>query len=144
MLPGEIRRISEFAGKDPSQFIDNTPLTRNQLEFYTNGNNDDPAWAQLFSAWKRPSGLKGRCHFLTKQGCSLPYNIKPFLCQVYPLDFNITEGRLLLSNDMDCLLLKSVRSVAEVPDRFADDPGNLQIRFEAFRNELLSLLNRDI
>jgi Fe-S-cluster containining protein len=139
MLPGEIQRIAEFTGKDPSYFIDNSPLTQNQLEFYTGNTVEDPLWAQLFSTWTKPTGLKGRCNFLKREGCSLPYHIKPLLCQIYPLDFNITKGTLLLKGDMDCLLLQSVRSVDDVPNRFDDDLGNLQLRFMAFRDEFLSL-----
>ena len=144
LLPGEIQRISEFAGEDPPHFIDNTPLTQNQLEFYTKNTVEDPLWAQLFSTWTKPTGLKGRCSFLKREGCSLPYHIKPFLCQIYPLDFNITEGTLLLKGDMDCLLLQSVGSMDEVPNRFDDDMNSLQLRFKAFRDEFLSLLTRDI
>ena len=144
LLPGEIQRIAEFTGEDPSYFVDNSPLTQNQLEFYTGNTVEDPLWAQLFSAWTKPAGLKGKCNFLKREGCSLPYHIKPLLCQIYPLDFNITKGTLLLKGDMDCLLLKSVRSADEVPNRFDDDMNSLQLRFKAFRNEFLSLLTRDI
>lgn len=140
LLPGEIQRISEFVGEDPSSFVDNTPLTQDQLKFYIKDSMEDPRWAQLFLTWTKPTGLTGRCHFLKKDGCSLPYHIKPFLCQIYPLDFNITEGTLLLNDDMDCILLQSVCSADEVPDRFDDDINSLQLRFTAFRNELLSLL----
>ena len=142
LLPGEIQRIAEFTGEDPSHFIDNSPLTQNQLEFYTENAVEDPLWARLFSIWTKPAGLKGRCHFLKREGCSLPYHVKPFLCQTYPLDFNITKGTLLLNGGMNCLLLRSVRSVDEVPNRFDDDMNSLQLRFEAFRNEFFSLLNR--
>jgi Fe-S-cluster containining protein len=144
LLPGEIQRIAEFTGEDPSYFIDNSPLTQNQLEFYTENTAEDPLWAQLFSAWTKPTGLKGSCSFLKREGCSLPYHIKPLLCQIYPLDFNITKGTLLLKGDMDCLLLQSVRSADEVSNRFEDNMDDLQLRFEAFRNEFLSLLTRDI
>ena len=144
LLPGEIQRIAEFTGEDPSYFIDNSPLNQSQLEFYTEDTVEDPLWAQLFSTWARPTGLKGRCPFLKREGCSLPYHIKPLLCQIYPLDFNITKGTLLLKADMDCLLLKSVGSVDEVSNRFDDDMSSLQLRFKAFRNEFFSLLNRDI
>ena len=144
LLPGEVQRISEFAGKDPSSFVDNTPLTQNQLEFYTKDSVEDPLWAQLFSTWTKATGLKGSCNFLKKEGCSLPYHIKPILCQIYPLDFNITKGTLLLNGGMDCLLLQSVCSVDEVPNRFNDDMNSLQLRFNAFRDEFLSLLTGDI
>lgn len=144
LLPSEVLRISEFAGEDPSYFVDNNPLTQNQLEFYTKDNNEDPLWAQLFSTWTKPTGLKGRCKFLKKDGCSLPYHIKPFLCQIYPLDFNITESTVLWNGDMDCLLLQSVCSMDEVPNRFDDNLDSLQLRFTAFRNEFFSLLTRDI
>ena len=144
LLPGEIQRISEFAGEDSSYFIDNSPLTQNQLEFYTKNTVEDPLWAQLFSIWTKPTGLKGSCHFLNKEGCSLPYHIKPFLCQIYPLDFNITKGTLLLNGNMDCLLLQSVCSADEVPNRFDDEMNSLQLRFKAFRNEFFSLLIGDI
>ena len=141
LLPAEMQRISEFTGKDPSEFIDTTPLTPPQLEDYIDPGNEDPLWARLFSLWTQPSGFKDKCPFVMAEGCSLPYEVKPFLCQAYPLDFNITAGTLFVPEETDCPMLQSSRSLHEVLACFGDDWDSLQSRFEAFRQDFISLLN---
>ena len=141
LLPTEIQRISEFTGKDPSEFIDTTPLTPPQLEDYVDSGNEDPMWARLFSLWTQPSGFKDECPFVTAEGCSLPYEVKPFLCQAYPLDFNVTDGTIFIDDKTSCLLLKGARSISEALACFGDDWDNLQSRFKIFRHDFLSLLD---
>ena len=72
---------------------------------------------------------------------SLPYHVKPFLCQAYPLDFNIAAGTIFVPEETDCPMLQSSRSLHEVLACFGDDWDNLQSRFEAFRQDFISLLN---
>ena len=141
LLPTEVQLISEYTGKDPSEFIDATPLPSSQQEDYNQFNAKDPLWSRLFSLWTQPSGFKNNCPFVQSEGCSLPYQVKPFLCRVYPLDFNITDGNIFLPVETDCLMLMSVGSINSVLSCFDDDWESLQCRFEAFRHDFLSLLN---
>jgi Fe-S-cluster containining protein len=141
LLPAEVQLISEYTGKAPSEFIDTTPLPLLQQEAYNQFTAKDPLWSRLFSLWTQPSGFKNNCPFIQSEGCFLPYEVKPFLCRVYPLDFNITDGNIFVPVETDCLLLKSVGSINSVLACFDDDWGSLQGRFEAFRHDFLSLLN---
>jgi hypothetical protein len=141
LLPTEVQLISEYTGKDPSEFIDTTPLPLSQLEDYNQGIAKDPPWSRLFSLWAQPSGFKNNCPFVRTEGCMLPYQVKPFLCQVYPLDFSITDGNIFLPEETDCPLLKSGGSINSVLACFDDDWESLQCRFETFRHDFLSLLN---
>lgn len=141
LLPSEVQRIAEYTGKDPSEFIDLTPLPLSQQEEYNQYNANDLLWSRLFSLWAEPSGLINNCPFVKKEGCSLPYNIKPFLCQAYPLDFNITDSKIMIPAETDCELLKSMGSLDSVLTYFHDDWDSLNSRFEAFRQDFIALLN---
>lgn len=141
MLPAEVQRIAEFTGKDPSEFIDTAPLTVSQLEDCLAFSTEDPLWARLFSLWTHPGGFKNSCPFVKAEGCSLPYQVKPFLCQAYPLDFNITAGTIFVPEKTDCPMVQSGKSLHEVLACFGDEWENLKRRFESFRRDCISWLN---
>lgn len=141
LLPTEVPLLLEYTSKAPSEFIDTTPLPLAQQEDYNQIDAKDPLWSRLFSLWTQPSGFKNNCPFVHTEGCSLPYQVKPFLCRVYPLDFNITDGTIFLPVETDCLLLKSVGSINSVLACFDDDWESLQCRFDTFRSDFLSLLH---
>ncbi|OGO15240.1 MAG: hypothetical protein A2Z02_04230 [Chloroflexi bacterium RBG_16_48_7] len=140
LLPHEVSRISEFTGRVPATFADDSPLVGSQLEYYRENRAADPQWSRLFELWGKPTGLKGKCPFLVPQGCTLPYEKKPFLCQAYPLTFNITENTIFREDDPDCLLIQAVASAGKVLDRFKDSKENLSSRFEEYRKDFFRLL----
>jgi Fe-S-cluster containining protein len=138
LLPHEIKRISEYTGKAPDSFVDHSPLVPSQLEYYREDGND-PAWSRLFNLWERPTGLKNSCPFLTPAGCTLPYNTKPFLCQVYPLTFNISRAAVYQIEDPDCLLIQASSCADDVLKYFKDNDVSLGQRFEEYRADLENL-----
>jgi Fe-S-cluster containining protein len=141
LLPREIKRIAELTGKDPSQFVDSGPLSRSQLRWYVSRyTQEDPIWVKVVSQWKAATGLKASCPFLNSNGCTLPYRDKPFLCRVYPLDFNITQGTIFLSRETGCPVGQQASSVAEVLDYFRDDWESLKQHFMVFRQDFFLLL----
>lgn len=140
LLPHEVRRISEYTGRPAQSFTDDSPLVLSQLEYYQENRNTDPQWSKLFDLWEKPTGLKGKCPFLVPQGCTLPYNKKPFLCQAYPLSFNITENTIFRDEDPDCLLIQAASSAGIVLDRFRDSHEDLSSRFEEYRSDFFDLL----
>ncbi|MCX8125617.1 MAG: hypothetical protein N3E40_00535, partial [Dehalococcoidia bacterium] len=73
-------------------------------------------------------------------GCSLPYDKKPFLCRIYPLDFNITRGTIYLLGDTNCPVGASALNVDEVLLYFNDSLTDLKRHFQEFRKEWLALL----
>ena len=140
LLPHEVQRISEFTGRAPETFADDSPLVNGQLEYYRENRKADPEWSQLFDRWKKPTGLKGKCPFLVPQGCTLPYNKKPFLCQAYPLTFNITANTIYREDDPDCLLIQAASCADHVLNRFKDSREELSSRFEEYRRDFYNLL----
>lgn len=142
LLPTEVKRIVELIGKDPSGFIDTTPLTPAQREWYISRFGvEDPLWVRLVSLWTNPSGFKNSCPFIQAEGCRLSYQEKPFLCRIYPLDFNITDGHIFLPKETACPIGQNAGSTKEVLDYFGDDWEALQRSSKAFRQDFISLLN---
>ena len=142
LLPSEITHIAAVAQKTPSEFLDTSPLIRSQLQTYIS-DREDSIWAQLFSLWRNPSGLRYPCPFLTPSRCSLPYESKPFICRVYPLAFNITTGSLYRPEETLCIVGRSSRqTLEEIVGYFGDNIHNLNHEFMVFRKEFLLLLNR--
>jgi len=140
-----VESIAALSRRAPNTFIDETPLTPEQREHYLEGEKDDPLWASIFARWPAPTGFKGACPFLSRAGCSLPYDQKPFLCQVYPIEFNLTKGTLFIPGENDdgsCDVTMAARSPRDVTDSFGDNLESLQRRLDLFRNRALKLLER--
>lgn len=145
LLPWEINEISLFIGKKPSQFTDTSPLVEGELEYYLSQNAEDPMWASLFSAWKEPAGFKHSCPFLSKKGCRLPYTKKPFLCRIFPLEFNLTQNRIFLPDDYNlCNVAEDKGSIEKILEHFGDDMNGLRQRLNMFRENALELLGSGV
>jgi hypothetical protein len=143
LLPDEVESIAALTARAPATFIDRTPLVPDQREYYLEGETSDPLWASLFARWPRPTGFKGACPFLSCTGCTLPYDQKPFLCQVYPIEFNLTRGTLFLpAQEEECDVTTAARSPRDVTDCFGDNLESLQRRLDLFRQRALKLLKK--
>jgi Fe-S-cluster containining protein len=145
LLPDEVESIAARARREPATFIDETPLVPDQREYYVESETDDPLWASLFARWPRPTGFKGACPFLSRAGCTLAYEQKPFLCQVYPIEFNLTQGTLFLpavDEEESCDVTRAARTPRDVTDCFGDNLESLQRRLDMFRQRALRLLKR--
>jgi Fe-S-cluster containining protein len=141
LLPSEITRIAAVAQKTPLEFVDTSPLIPSQLQTYIS-DGEDSIWAQFFSLWRNPSGVRYPCPFLKRSGCSLPYESKPFICRVYPLVFNITTGSLYCPGEMPCLVGRTRPTLEEIVNYFGDNIHSLNDGFMVFRKEFLSSLNQ--
>ena len=144
LLPSEIERIAAVSGKAPSEFVDVSPLDPEQIEIYTSRQaaEEDPLWARLFSLWRQPSGIAHACPFLGSDDCTLPYQSKPFICRVFPLNFSISEGRLQRLTESHCSMEQEMTSVQQVLEYFHDDVSKLNGAFDEFRQECLMLMNK--
>lgn len=73
--------------------------------------------------------LKNRqCHFLGEQGCTLPTNIRPYYCRLYP--FWVDEkGELAIMKSKTCLAQQDVKSYDEVFKRLGMDTENVKLLF---------------
>ena len=142
LLPSEIKRISLVTSKNPTEFVDVSPLASVQRDWYASRYaTEDPLWARLFSLWSRPCGIRSFCPFLTEKGCCLSYEAKPFLCRIYPLRFNITTGHIYHSQETDCPAGKTGKTIEEVIAYFDDNKASLERGFQAFRQEVLHWLS---
>lgn len=145
LLPDEVASIAALTRRAPASFIDETALVPDQREYYLEGETNDPLWASLFARWPRPLGFKGACPFLSCAGCTLPYEQKPFLCQVYPIEFNLTHRTLFLptlDEDDSCDVTAAARSPRDVTDCFGDNLESLHRRLDLFRQRALKLLEK--
>lgn len=145
LLPDEVASIAALTGRAPATFIDETPLVADQREYYLEDETNDPVWASLFARWPKPTGFKGACPFLSRAGCTLPYDQKPFLCQAYPIEFNLTRRTLALSvlgEDDRCDVIAAARSPRDVTDCFGDNLESLQQRLGLFHQRALKLLDK--
>ncbi|MBN2065048.1 MAG: YkgJ family cysteine cluster protein [Sedimentisphaerales bacterium] len=82
---GDVQRIREFGIKE--EFHTFEPLGEDYL---TGGG--DPGWNPLIlneDGNRRILAVKadGNCMFLSDKGCTLPGNVRPLLCRIYPYDF---------------------------------------------------------
>ena len=82
---GDIERIGQVHPGD--DFYHWAPLTPD----YEDGGGD-PSWNSAIldeSGQRRTVRQKenGHCCFLTDTGCSLPSDVRPLLCRIYPYDF---------------------------------------------------------
>ena len=142
LLPSEIKRISLVTRKEPTEFVDVSPLAPVQRDWYASRYAiEDPLWTRLFSLWSRPCGIKSFCPFLSEEGCHLSYEAKPFLCRIYPLGFNITTGHICHAQETDCPAGKAGKTIEEVIAYFDDNKASLERGFQGFRQEVLYWLN---
>lgn len=99
ITPGDVERILEFTGnKDFFEF--RTISDPSYLD-----NNDDPLWmAYVFKPDTTRRLLKwdffGKCIFLGNTGCTLPLNIRPLVCRLYP--YNYTSERFYPEFETGC------------------------------------------
>jgi Fe-S-cluster containining protein len=84
---GDVKRIADHTGV--AGFHQYLPPTNPVYE----SDDDDPTWRDYAF---RPDGARrvlrrrsgGDCIFLSPSGCTLPLDVRPLLCRIYPYDFN--------------------------------------------------------
>jgi len=85
--PGDVRRIAAFTGQTDF-FEDRAAVNPTYAD-----QNDDPIWRDnVFQAdGTRRVMCKtddGSCRFLGHHGCSLPMDVRPLVCRIYPYDYD--------------------------------------------------------
>lgn len=103
--PGDVRRIEQHTGEtDFAHFA--PPKDPVYLAF-----DDDPAWEHFVFREdgsrrilkKKPNG---DCTFLGSAGCTLPLEVRPLICRIYPYDFNESGLKPTLSHGCPLELLR--------------------------------------
>lgn len=87
VTPGDVERIEDHTGR--RDFTEHR-LPANAA--YAD-QDDDPAWVEhVFLEDGTRRVLKqlpdGDCTFLGPQGCSLPLEVRPLICRLFPFDYN--------------------------------------------------------
>ncbi len=145
LLPSEVRKMVAAAG-GAGPWFDNSPLAEYQRQYYVSHfASTDPLWVRLIELWPAPTGIKSYCPFIASRGCTLPYREKPFLCQAFPLDFNVTTNSIFLPRETCCSMAERAESAEEILSYFGDEMEDLKRRFGAFRQEFqdsLAVLER--
>ena len=89
VTPGDVERIQMFTGRhDFYEF--RLPQNPRYLD-----QDDDPEWARCVF---RPDGSRrvlrrtesGDCVFLGTCGCQLPWEVRPLVCRLYPVEYTAT------------------------------------------------------
>lgn len=87
VTPGDVERIANHVGRrDFSHFrVPTDPVYLEQ--------DDDPAWQKhVFREDNSRRVLKktpdGDCSLLGPQGCTLPWEVRPLVCRLYPYDYD--------------------------------------------------------
>ena len=55
----------------------------------------DPIWKRIFTEYKEFYFLKEPCQCISPQGCGLGDEKKPFICLIFPADFNLTKREII-------------------------------------------------
>jgi Fe-S-cluster containining protein len=110
--PGDARRIEAHTGKrDFTEFA--APHDPVYFDF-----EGDPNWERfVFRSDNTRRVLKkqagGNCTFLGEAGCTLPLEVRPLICRIYPYDFNESGLKPTLSNGCPLELLRPGLSLLE-------------------------------
>jgi|GEM_PF-295943 len=86
VTPGDVQRIRAFTGRDDFYEF-RRPADPGYLD-----QDDDPEWARCVF---RPDGTRrvlrrtdsGDCSFLGPGGCQLPWEVRPLVCRLYPVEY---------------------------------------------------------
>jgi Fe-S-cluster containining protein len=103
VTPGDVRRIAEYIAQESPVQGDFAPEDFAHADFfeyrvpvdpiYVKSHADDPTWQRF--VFRRDGSRRilrrrddGGCVFLGPHGCTLPGDVRPLLCRLYPFDFN--------------------------------------------------------
>jgi Fe-S-cluster containining protein len=111
--PGDLSRIEAFTGR--SDFVEDVvapPEYRDQ--------EDDPAFQRIFHSDGSRRVLRkrtnGDCTFLTPAGCSLPLEVRPLICRLYPFAYTGAGLSIELSEGCPIELLRPGQELLVVLD----------------------------
>lgn len=117
---GDVRRIKSHTGR--------TDFFENRLPddpIYT-VHDDDPIW---YETVMQPDGQRrvlkrqddGDCTFLGEAGCTMPLEVRPLLCRLYPFGFNQRGIKTYLTHGCPMELLKPGESLVNALDMNKED-----------------------
>ncbi len=110
--PGDLRRIEQFTGRaDFTEFRAASDPAYLEVD-------SDPLWQQCVF---RDDGTKrvmkqradGDCSFLGERGCSLPTEVRPLICRLYPFDYDADGIRDKLAGGCPTQLLAADQTLPQ-------------------------------
>ncbi len=118
--PGDEQRIRDFTGRD-----DFTRFCQPDNSEYAD-QDDDPVWRdRVFRADGSRRVLErqpnGDCTFLGSQGCTLPLEIRPLICRLYPYDYTAEGVKEELSEGCPLDLLRPGQGLIEALEMNIED-----------------------
>lgn len=87
----EIKRIGVFKGFEKLKMgnIENSQVREYQKQDY------DSVWKNIFTKYDEFYILKYPCIFISPKGCKLSNKKKPFICLIFPADFDLTKKKII-------------------------------------------------
>ena len=93
--------------------------------------NHDLIWKNIFTKYGKFYFLKEPCPFVSREGCKLGNELKPFVCLIFPADFNLTKKEIIYNqNEIDYIPCKAKKAY------------NLKRYLKNFKITKVFLLNR--
>jgi hypothetical protein len=125
------------ASKHPERF-EKIKLDNIQIKDYKN-QNFDPIWKNIFDNYDEFYFLKESCPFVSDKGCKLGNKLKPFICLIFPVDFNLTKKEIIYNQkETDYIPCKAKNNYNfnEYLSNFKITKEFLQKRLNTYYNQL--------
>ncbi|MBW3542983.1 MAG: YkgJ family cysteine cluster protein [Planctomycetes bacterium] len=120
VTPGDVERIARHAGRD--DFHEFRPPVRAE---YAPDDFDLPWRERVFRSDGTRRVLKrrpeGDCTFLGPAGCTLPLDVRPLACRIYPFDYSAEGLKQELAPGCPLELLRNGQSLLGALEMNADD-----------------------
>jgi len=135
----DIQRIADYLQKDVSYFTDNKVINSAIREFLSSKIHpifDIMYHDDKYIALKK---IDNRCMFLTDTGCSLPHEVRPIYCRLYPFWPSYHNEYINVLSSDDCLAQReSTLDWKVVNKHFGYSEGYIRSMF----SELLEISHR--
>ena len=133
LTPGDEQRIAEATGRLRAQFVHVRDVDPEELAAWE---EDVPSLKGLAKNGQVRSLARpeGRCLLLGPQGCTLPPDAKPLLCQLFP--FNVVGQSLRVQPAGDCLAVEEAHDIASLARRLRTSARQLVQLDVRVRDEL--------
>ena len=117
---GDVQRIADYSGA--AEFFE---FRAPQNPYYAD-QDDDPVWRDRVF---QPDGTRrvlkhrtdGDCTFLGEQGCTLPLQVRPLVCRLYPFDYTADGLAATLAEGCPVELLPPGQKLLVALDMYESD-----------------------
>lgn len=124
----EVKKIMTLQkGKEKRDFFDIVPNTRQFIDqigqlFPDRSDSVTETFPKTTNHYELKT-VNDSCIFLNDSGCSLPTEVRPLSCRIYPFWF--LNGEPMIFQDSHCLALRLYKNIPEVLLSLGTSPGEL-------------------